>query len=140
VSINNLPNLQDDLLKTFHKFGHDAKLILQPHISLSKVVTLQHLWIQGFVSNLRKVLSHFPEFDLSWKNKLACFLNEDKTRTFIGLVVSEASSKKLLQIAGKIDVVLNEYKLERFYDPPLFHVSLFWMLGDQKETVTIFFL
>ena len=72
---------------------------------------------------------------MTWKNKLVCFVNEGKTRTFLGLASTESSSNILTKIVGKIDAVFGEYKLDKFYNPPLFHVSMFWMLGDQKELI-----
>lgn len=66
---------------------------------------------------------------------MACFVNEDKTRTFVGLAVTEASSKTLARIVAKVDKLLADYKLEKFYDPPLFHVSLLWLLGDHRELI-----
>ena len=122
-------------MSTFHKTGLDVKLIPKPHVSLSKVVVLQHLWIEGCVSNLRKSCCLFSEFDLSWNCKLVCFLNEEKTRTFLGLAVNDPTARTLSEIVGKIDNVFQDYKLDKFYDPPLFHVSLFWLLGDQQELI-----
>ncbi len=110
-------------------------MIPKPHVSLSKVVVLQHLWIEGCVSNLRKACSPFSEFDLSWNCKLVCFLNEEKTRTFLGLAVNDSTGRTLSEIVSKIDNLFQDYKLDKFYDPPLFHVSLFWLLGDHKELI-----
>jgi hypothetical protein len=98
-------------------------------------VALQHLWIDGCVANLRNVCRQFPVFEIAWKNKLVCFLNDDKTRTFLGLSANEATSNILSKVVGKVDAVFADYRLEKFYDPPLFHVSLFWMLGDHKELI-----
>lgn len=133
--VDSLHVLQEVLADTFRKFGIDAKIIPRPHVSLSKVVTLQHHWIEDCVSNFRKRLSDFSEFGVSWESRLTCFVNEDKTRTFLGLAVSEASASNLSRIVAKVDQVLVDYKLEKFYDPPLFHVSLLWLLGDHRELI-----
>lgn len=131
----NMEQLQENLIKTFNKFGLDPKAISDPHVSLSKVANLQFLWIEEFVSNLRKGCCLFPEFELSWKNGLFCVVNEQKTRTFVGLECSSYTTGVMSKLVNKIDKVLAEYKLDKFYDPPQFHVSLLWMLGDQLEIV-----
>jgi hypothetical protein len=49
--------------------------------------------------------------------------------------VSDAASKALSAVVGKVDAVFADYGLDTFYDPPLFHVSLLWTLGDHKELI-----
>ena len=56
----------------------------EPHISLTKVgVTLQFHWIQAFTNSLRKMFLPVKKFYLHF-GKVQLFLNDAKTRIFIG--------------------------------------------------------
>ena len=62
-----------------------------------------------------------------WINVL---VNEEKTRTFIAIQVQ--SSKALEQVVKCCDDSLLEFDIQdKFYDPPEFHISFAWILGDQ---------
>ena len=113
-----------------------AKDIPEPHLSVSKVVTLQHHWIQPFVQSFQtKLKSRVVPFNLSLGSKIKVLVNEDFTRTFITLEVQ--NSKSLREIVKCCDESLIEYNKEIFYDPPEFHVSLLWTLGDQKSFISL---
>lgn len=60
-------------------------------------------------------------------------MNEDKTRTFVGLRVSPSS--RLSALVAALDAALAEFSLPPFYDPPDFHISLLWCLGDKREEI-----
>ena len=100
---NNIHILQETISESFRRFGIEAKPITQPHVSLSKVVVLQYLWIDGCVANLRRSVGSFPEFGLAWKNELSAFVNEDRTRTFVGLATAQSSSKNLSRIVKQVN-------------------------------------
>ena len=113
-----------------------AKDIPEPHLSVSKVVTLQHHWIQPFVQSFgAKLKSRLVPFNLSLGSKIKVLVNEDFTRTFITLEVE--NSKNICEIVKCCDESLLEYNKETFYDPPEFHISLLWTLGDQKSLINI---
>ena len=101
-------------------------LEVEPHISLTKVgVILQLHWIQPFVSSLRTAFSGMRTFYVKFGD-VQIFLNEAKTRIFIGL---EVVAEQLLRAVCSIDEVLKDYNQPEFYKPPKFHVSLLWCLG-----------
>jgi len=128
-------SFQHDIHQIFKQHSYDAKLIKGPHISLSKVVNLQYSWINEFVTSLRQKIDTNQKFSIGWKSELQSFVNEQRTRTFIALTVHPLSSTFLSELVKSVDFVLKGYKLEKFYDPPLFHVSLLWTLGDEKEKI-----
>ena len=119
--------LQNELAKRFHD---KAEKIEDPHLSLTKVVALRHHWIDDFVNSARKSAAFAP-FSVSVAG-LKAFANEEKSRTFIAISLK---SPKLNETAKKLDEILGEFNLPKFYDPPEFHASLLWVLGDQKERI-----
>ena len=121
--------LQENLIMcTVQEVETELNKIDDPHLSLTKVLTLKHHWINDFVSSIRKKLN-FEPFSAS-VSRLKTFVNEDKTRTFIGLCLESPKFKEMVQ---KLDETLNEFRLPTFYDPAQFHVSLLWTLGDKAE-------
>ncbi|XP_071747144.1 U6 snRNA phosphodiesterase 1 [Lepeophtheirus salmonis] len=68
-------------------------------------------------------------------NSLKVFLNDDKTRTFVALNVLDSNNEFLCNIQEGVDSVLEERDLPPFYDPPEYHISLFWCLGNQAEEI-----
>ncbi|XP_053606327.1 U6 snRNA phosphodiesterase 1 [Plodia interpunctella] len=102
------------------------------HISLSKTFILKYHLINPFTSSLQEVLGSIECFELSF-GAIKVYCNEENTRTFISLEVDYSSNKYLSNISNKIDQVLEEYKLPKFYDDPSFHVSLLWFHGNKKR-------
>ena len=62
-------------------------------------------------------------------------VNEDFTRTFI--TVQVRSHKYLNEVVKCCDETLEAYNKETFYEPPEFHVSLLWALGNQKSVIDV---
>jgi len=54
------------------------------HISLSRTVILRHHWIEGFTSSVRKQIENVTSFPL-YLQDVAVFVNEEQTRTFLGM-------------------------------------------------------
>ena len=128
--------LQSRLKTCLAKQDIIAQDILEPHLSVSKVVTLQHHWIQPFVQAFQaKLKSRLVPFKLNIGQAIKVLVNEDLTRTFITVQVQ--SHKYLNEVVKCCDEVLDEYKKEPFYDPPEFHVSLLWTLGNQKSVIDV---
>lgn len=104
------------------------------HITLSKTVVLNYHWIAPFHNSLKKTLTNFKCFELEF-DELQVLCNEDKSRTFVVLKTNRFSHKHFFAITKKVDEILSEFKLPKFYDEPSFHMSILWTNGD-KETET----
>jgi len=130
--------LLDDLAalqSRLHLAAKDETVKIQPelHLSLSRTVAFPLHWIELFLRKITKEIgSKIPnDIPLFWSPDLRVFVNDEKTRTFIGLCVfNDATLKRIVEI---IDKEFAELKLPSFYDPPVFHVSLLWTLGDRQE-------
>lgn len=105
----------------------------QHHVSISRVVSLRHHWIDPLVESLRQTVERSKPFPLSL-NKLQVYCNDDKTRTFVGLETT-AGVQDLQRLTYGVDKCLKEYNLPPFYYPPSFHVSLGWCLGDMRAPI-----
>lgn len=113
------------------------ELVLEPiehhHLSISRVVSLRHHWIDPFIKSLKDNLEQGKAFPLSL-DKLQVYTNDDKTRTFVGLEAT-VGVKELQKLTTCVDYCFSEYKLPPFYYPPSFHVSLGWCLGDMRAQI-----
>ena len=113
------------------------ELVLEPiehhHLSISRVVSLRHHWIDPFVKSLKDNLEQDKSFHLCL-DKLQVYTNDDKTRTFVGLEAT-GGVRELQKLTANVDYCFSEYKLPAFYYPPSFHVSLGWCLGDISSQI-----
>ena len=106
--------------------------IASPHVSLTRVLSLRHHWISDFVASVRQIASESPGFSLSWSD-FEVFVNDEGTRTFLGLRAECSDGNSMQTLVQKLDEVVVEYRLPKFYDPPSFHISVAWCLGDMRE-------
>lgn len=106
------------------------------HISLTRTVVLRHHWIEDFVSLVRQNVAQVTRFQVHSMD-VAVYVNEEKTRTFIGLQISD-SDESLKKLVQTLNNCLNEYKLPSFYKDASFHVSIAWCLGDYKNKLESF--
>ncbi|XP_068618410.1 U6 snRNA phosphodiesterase 1 [Battus philenor] len=127
-SLLKLANKLKNLLSNNHILSH---LCDDFHLSLSKTVVLNYHTIIPFTQSLKKALIVCERFYLGLDN-IEVFCNEQKTRTFISIQVNYFSKRSLLALVHKVDEVLGEFKLEKFYHDPSFHISLLWIEGDQR--------
>uniref|UniRef100_A0A182MBL8 U6 snRNA phosphodiesterase n=1 Tax=Anopheles culicifacies TaxID=139723 RepID=A0A182MBL8_9DIPT len=104
------------------------------HLSLTKTFTIRHHNIAPFVDNLREQLNGHRRFRLDFSD-LQLYVNEERTRTFLGVRVAEESYGPLNELVTSIDECLAEYKLPLFYADRSFHVSILWCLGDREAEV-----
>ncbi|RZF43731.1 hypothetical protein LSTR_LSTR009154 [Laodelphax striatellus] len=109
----------------------ELKRIDNLHISLSKTVVLLHHWIDAFVESLQQQFRVYPRFTLQF-GALEVFCNETETRTFIGMNVL-AGNEELLNLVKMVDSCLDEFKLDKFYEEPKFHLSIAWCLGNRSS-------
>ena len=119
------------LINYFEPFN--LKLVDDYHISLSKTVILKHHWIQGFMELLKNFLKDIPRFKIHVKG-LKVYTNEEKTRTFLSLMVDE-NCEMLKTIVNQVDLCLKEYNLGKFYEDPLFHLSLLWCPDNKYDEI-----
>ena len=128
--------IQQELLEFFKlKLNLDVKPIENPHLSVSKVVTLQHIWIKDFTKSLQEKLKTRlkTSFRLRIQPNIKILVNEEKTRTFICIEID--SNSYLRNLVKCCDQTLLEFQKEPFYDPPEFHISLAWILGDNQNNI-----
>lgn len=64
-------------------------------------------------------------------NCFQVFVNEEKTRTFLALSLED--NEHLRSLLKKVDNVMDQFKLDRFYADPKLHASLLWCLGDRVQ-------
>ncbi|XP_041046764.1 U6 snRNA phosphodiesterase isoform X1 [Carcharodon carcharias] len=98
------------------------------HISLSQTVVLRYHWINIFVESLKEKMSFFDRF-YCVSDKVKIYVNQEKTRTFLGLEVS-AGSNYLLEMVNEVDKSMKEFNLKTYHKKPSFHISVAWCLGD----------
>ena len=111
----------------------DLEPIDHHHLSVSRVISFRHHWIEPFVQTVKAQVEHARAFYLSL-DKLQVYANDDRTRTFVGLEAS-VGVKELQKLTYSVDKCLREYNLPSFYYPPSFHVSLGWCLGDMRAVI-----
>ena len=124
------PLLEDlAVLQTrLHQAANSDDIKIQPelHLSLSRTVTFPIHWIEPFLQRMSKevglkVPSRFPLF---WSQELQVFVNDEKTRTFVGLCIEHSDSplKKIVEIIDKefASVVTGTFLV---YVLPFFHES-----------------
>jgi len=111
----------------------DMEPIPNPHLSLSRVVSLRHHWLDPLMGSLTESLGVERRFHLGL-DRLQAYVNDEGTRTFVGLAAS-AGWPQLSRLSRKVDSCLAEYALPPFYRPPSFHCSLAWCLGDRRSAI-----
>jgi hypothetical protein len=117
--------------------GHCPQLHLQEehHISLSKVFPIRRHHVELLVEHIQNAIaaSLMPKFTVELK-ELQYYTNEDRTRSFVSLNVSEGK-RELISLIGYIDSVLEAFGFPTYYENPSPHVSIAWCLGDIRSHV-----
>lgn len=126
--VEEFTDILEKVISTAKSHGIDLKPQEEFHLSLSQTVVLRHHWIQPFTQSLKAGLTSCSRFTLSAET-LKVYCNAEKTRTFLGLEVSNGHTQ-LLDIIKVVDKTMTDFKLETFYEDPSFHVSLAWCTGD----------
>ncbi|XP_038662812.1 U6 snRNA phosphodiesterase isoform X2 [Scyliorhinus canicula] len=118
-----------DLLLT-HLQMHNLPMarLAEFHISLSQTVVLRYHWINIFVESLKEKMTSFDRF-YCVSDKVKIYINQENTRTFLGLEVS-AGSSYLQEVVNEVDKSMKEFDLKTYYKKPSFHISVAWCLGD----------
>ncbi|XP_067905708.1 U6 snRNA phosphodiesterase 1 [Heterodontus francisci] len=118
-----------DLLLT-HLQAHRLPMarLAEFHISLSQTVVLRYHWINIFVESLKEKMTSLDRF-YCVSDKVKIYINQEKTRSFLGLEVS-AGSNNLLEVVNEVDKSMKEFDLKTYHKRPSFHISVAWCLGD----------
>lgn len=103
----------------------------QYHLSLSRTVPIKFYQIQPLVSDLRSRLKGISSFEVSLAG-LEVFLNDDRSRTFVAVNVSEGVAE-VRQIIARVDKVAKAQGLPTYYKDPKPHVSFAWVAGDKEN-------
>lgn len=109
----------------------ELSLVEDFHISVTRTFVLRHHWIRDFTSTISESVVHIKPFFINLLG-FKVYLNENKTRTFIGIRVREGSTE-LTEIVKLLDNCLADYKLPPFYKPASFHMSVLWCAGDKSS-------
>ncbi|KAH8243590.1 hypothetical protein KR032_008723 [Drosophila birchii] len=102
------------------------------HLSLSRTVVLQYHQIDEFSRSLQTALNSSTSFTATLQG-LRIYTNEERTRTFVSAPLDAAFAEKMSAILQPIDQVMLDYRLQQFYKPASFHVSLLWCVGDEEQ-------
>lgn len=102
----------------------------QYHISLSKLFFLRHFQIDTFVNTIRKSIKMKP-FSISLSGSYL-FTNEDKSRSFCSILVQKGFNN-IVQLIKQIDSIMEKYKKEVYYSPPIPHCTIGSCVGDLSE-------
>ncbi|KAK3923938.1 U6 snRNA phosphodiesterase [Frankliniella fusca] len=103
------------------------------HISLSKTVVLKHHWIDSISSSVQSIAQSLARFSICFGD-INVYTNEEKTRTFIGIVIT-AGHETLLKISHMADNIFADFKLPPFYQDASFHMSIVSCVGNHTDTL-----
>ncbi|KAF6778284.1 hypothetical protein AHF37_02209 [Paragonimus kellicotti] len=116
------------------------------HLSLSKTWSVRYHWIDNLVQSLIKSLANFPRYALSIKfsgirfsvqfDYFDLFVNEEGSRSFLGLCTTRESAEHLSLLVMLIDRSVEAFRGPCYYKSPKFHVSFFWCNGDIQRMNT----
>jgi len=101
------------------------------HVSLSRTVSLRHHWIDPVIQGITNGVKDIDRFTIKL-DKLQVYCNDERTRTFVGLQAT-TGIRQLTKLTQVVNTVFQEFSLPKFYNPPKFHVSLAWCLGDRTK-------
>lgn len=104
------------------------------HLSLSRPFVLTYDQINSFVEMLRAALKWRQRFRVTVQRVLV-LVNDDKTRSFLALRVSEGE-KQFLKLLRCVDQCLARFNQPTYYEDPIPHVSIASSLGEELAQLT----
>eukprot|EP01040_Poterioochromonas_malhamensis_P005220 gene5220-5596_t len=125
--------LKQMILSCFHSFieafpvkTSDISLIEDLHISLSQPFNLRYFLIKPFLSQLQTTCARIEakSSSVAVVNQCRLLYNNQRSRAFMTLKVID-TSKYLEKCVLHIDEVMKEYNFPVYYQPPIFHISIF---------------
>lgn len=63
-------------------------------------------------------------------------MNDEKTRSFVGLNVTGPGCSQVVRLIKVVDSVMKSFAFPVFYEDPKPHVTIAWMLGDVTQNQT----
>mmetsp|Transcript_8315 Transcript_8315/g.12805 ORF Transcript_8315/g.12805 Transcript_8315/m.12805 type:complete len:245 (-) Transcript_8315:218-952(-) len=105
------------------------------HISFTRPFFLQLASVQSFHDDLKDVLVYEHACSLSVETEIV-LSNEEGTRSFFGWKL--ADNQWLKTITNHVDTVMAKYNQRKYYNPPIFHVSIASVSGavpDEVQTI-----
>lgn len=123
--------LQEALQLLINEFN-DIHLVDSTHVSLSKTFILRYIWLDPFFSSLREQFKSSSSlmFQLQFSSDVVYLSNEEKTRYFACILVSEWCQQALSSFIEKVDKCLKDFNLPVYYEEPSFHLSVLWKLKE----------
>lgn len=103
------------------------------HLSLSRTVAIRHLQISELVAKLKRALLRTERFIMSFQGWEA-FVNDDGTRTFLAVPVSQGHAQVCRSIQ-QVNKAFTLFDLQCFYEDPRPHVSVAWTLGSHAASL-----
>lgn len=103
------------------------------HVSLSKTVVVKHHWIDSISLSVQSIAHSLARFSICFGD-VKVYTNEEKTRTFIGIVIT-AGHETLLKITRMVDNVFADFKLPSFYEDASFHISIASCVGNHVDVL-----
>lgn len=114
-----------------------------PHVSLSRRFHARHWHVRDLMVKISAAVREIPTpselnsvFDSEGKVALKWFLNDQKTKVHLGILVD--SHSVLENLTKRIDQVLAEYGWQSYYFPALFHVTQCSVLVPDQVDLEIF--
>ncbi|XP_041376474.1 U6 snRNA phosphodiesterase-like [Gigantopelta aegis] len=104
------------------------------HLTLSRTVVIRHHWIQPLMDSIKEKFETL-ESCICDIVSLKLFSNDEKSRTFLSLEVSDDNSN-LPEYIAAVDSSFKDFRLAPYYKNPSFHVSIAWCLGDVTADVS----
>ncbi|KAK9796299.1 hypothetical protein WJX73_008460 [Symbiochloris irregularis] len=103
------------------------------HLSLSRTVAIKRPQIEDLVSKLQRALVKVERFIISFK-EWAVLVNDEGTRSFLCLAVTQGHDQ-VCRCIRQVDKAFMLFSLQRFYEDPNPHVSVAWVLGNQRAAL-----
>lgn len=102
------------------------------HISLSHCVPVRFADLELLIGHLRESLQSCQRPDRVTLEGLSTFCNTECTRTFLSIPVVQGA-KQVVAMTKAVDRSFSVLGLRTFHKDPRPHMSIAWMLGDQRS-------
>jgi len=105
--------------------------LLEPHVSLTRPLSLSTSQIDDFALTTRKILQDYNPFSVSF-NGLVVLDNDSCTTRFVAMEIG-SGKEEIARLVRRMDGVCDEFRVEGYYKEPRFHVSLGWWIPAEGE-------
>ena len=94
------------------------------HMSLSRTLYVKSHVIDSLLSQVRGALKFGSDKCVYLSNTVRLYLNDERNTAFVGFPVDATVSPFALEVIRRVDSVLSQFGLPKFYDDPDPHVSI----------------